>query len=191
MGESGGGKSTLLNILGFLHPLSSGSYFFEGEDLSEVRDDSLLAYIRSRKIGFVFQQFNLIPKLTALENVALPGLYAGMSRSEREDRAYETLASVGLGDRAFHRPTELSGGQQQRVSIARSLINKPEIILADEPTGALDSKTGAEVMEIFMAMHERDTTVVMVTHTPEVARHADRIVFLRDGRVLDTDYRLP
>lgn len=190
MGESGGGKSTLMNLIGCLHGLSSGSYFLEGEDISEAQDDYTLSFIRNRKIGFVFQSFNLISKLTALKNVALPAFYADFSKIERENRATELLKSVGMEDRMHHKPTELSGGQQQRVSIARSLMNDPEIILADEPTGALDSKTGEEIMQIFMNFKKRNKTVVMVTHEPEVARYADRIIFLKDGKVVDNNYKL-
>lgn len=190
MGESGGGKTTLLNIIGCLHPLSDGEYFLEKENIGEVRDDYTLAFIRNKKMGFIFQQFNLYTRLTALKNVALPALYAGDEKGARNDRAKHLLESVGLGDRIGHKPTELSGGQQQRVAIARSLINDPEIMLADEPTGALDSKSGVEVMEIFKGFKKRGKTIVMVTHTAEVAKYADRIIFLRDGRVVDHDYKL-
>ena len=190
MGESGGGKTTLLNIIGCLHPLSDGEYFLEGENIGEVRDDYTLAFIRNKKMGFIFQQFNLYTRLTALKNVALPALYAGAEKKARTKRAVELLESVGLGDRTTHKPTELSGGQQQRVAIARSLINDPEIMLADEPTGALDSKSGLEVMEIFKDFKKKGKTVVMVTHTAEVARFADRIIYLRDGRVVSDDYKL-
>lgn len=190
MGESGGGKSTLLNILGCLHSLSSGEYFLEGENIGIVRNDDILAFIRNKKMGFVFQSFNLIGKLSALKNVALPALYAGLSQKDREAKALALLTSVGLGDRVLHKPSELSGGQQQRVSIARSLINDPEIILADEPTGALDSATGKEIMEIFQDFKNRGKTVIMVTHTPEVAKYADRIIFLKDGKVVSENYQL-
>ena len=190
MGESGGGKSTLLNIIGCLHPLSDGKYFFEGEDIGAVRDDFTLAFIRNKKMGFIFQSFNLISKMNALNNVALPGFYAGVSKKEREEKALKLLEDVGLGDRYHHKPSELSGGQQQRVSVARSLINDPEIILADEPTGALDHKTSEEVMIIFDEFKKRGKTVVMVTHTPECAKYADRIIFLRDGKVSDHDYKI-
>jgi len=190
MGESGGGKSTLLNILGCLHPLNSGSYFLEGEDIGIIQDDYSLAYIRNKKIGFIFQQFNLIQKLTALKNVALPAFYAGMSKGQREDRAAEILSSLGLEERLDYKPNQLSGGQQQRVSIARSLINNPEILLADEPTGALDSKTGAEVMEIFYNLKKEGKTIIMVTHGHEVAKYADRIIWLKDGLVIDHDYKI-
>lgn len=190
MGESGGGKTTLLNIIGCLHPLSDGQYYLDGENIGEVRDDFTLAFIRNKKMGFIFQQFNLYTRLTALKNVALPALYAGVDKDIREKRAQELLISVGLDDRSGHKPTELSGGQQQRVAIARSLINDPEIMLADEPTGALDSKTGLEVMGIFQGFKKKGKTVVMVTHTAEVAKYADRIIFLKDGRVTDHDYKL-
>ena len=190
MGESGSGKTTLLNIVGCLHPLNDGEYYLDGENIGIVRDDFTLAFIRNKKMGFIFQQFNLFTRLTALKNVALPSLYAGKGKKERETRANELLESVGLNDRTHHRPTELSGGQQQRVAIARALINDPEIILADEPTGALDSASGIEVMEIFKDFKKRGKTVVMVTHTAEVAKFADRIIYLRDGKVIDDDYKL-
>lgn len=190
MGESGGGKTTLLNIIGCLHPLTDGEYFLDEENIGVVRDDFTLAYIRNKKMGFIFQQFNLFTRLSALKNVSLPSLYAGKTKSERETKAKELLEGVGLGKRIGHKPTELSGGQQQRVAIARALVNDPEIILADEPTGALDSKSGMEVMEIFKSFKERGKTVVMVTHTAEVAKYADRIIFLRDGKVIDNNYKL-
>jgi len=190
MGESGGGKTTLLNIIGCLHPLTDGKYFFNGEDIGEVKDDYTLAFIRNKKIGFVFQQFNLLSRMTALQNVCLPAIYAGAGKAGREDRARAVLESVGLGDRIGHKPTELSGGQQQRVAIARALMNEPEIMLADEPTGALDSKSGAEIMQIFMELKKKGKTIIMVTHTPEVAKYADRIVYVRDGVVVDNDYKL-
>jgi len=190
MGESGGGKTTLLNIIGCLHPLSSGEYFLQGENIGEVRDDYTLAYIRNKKMGFVFQQFNLFSRLTAVKNIALPALYAGITKEERDEKALELLKSVGMEDRGGHKPTELSGGQQQRVSICRALINDPEIILADEPTGALDSKSGRDIMEIFTGLNKRGKTIVMVTHTAEVAKFAHRIIFLRDGRVVDNNYKL-
>lgn len=188
MGESGCGKSTLLNIIGCLHPLSSGEYFLEEEEISEVQDDNILAYIRNKKMGFIFQSFHLIGKFSALKNVALPAFYAEISKSERETNAKKILESVGLGDRIHHKPSELSGGQQQRVSIARSLMNEPEILLADEPTGALDSQTGKEVMDIFMDLKTQGKTIIMVTHTPEVAKFADRVIFLKDGKVIDNNH---
>lgn len=190
MGESGGGKTTLLNIIGCLHPLSSGEYFLEGENIGDVRDDFTLAFIRNKKMGFIFQQFNLFSRLTALKNIALPALYAGRSNEEREEKAMELMKSVGIDGRAKHKPTELSGGQQQRVSICRSLINNPDILLADEPTGALDSKSGLEIMKIFTELKKNGKTIIMVTHTSEVAKFADRIIFLRDGKVVDHNYKL-
>jgi len=190
MGESGGGKTTLLNIVGCLHPLSSGNYFLEEENIGDVRDDYTLAFIRNKKMGFIFQQFNLFARLTALKNIALPALYAGVPMYEREERALKLLESVGIGDRARHKPSELSGGQQQRVAICRSLINDPEIILADEPTGALDSRSGIEIMNIFIDLKKRGKTLIMVTHTAEVAKYADRIIFLKDGVVLSNNYEL-
>jgi len=190
MGESGGGKTTLLNIIGCLHPLTSGKYYFAGEDIGAVKDDATLAFIRNRKIGFVFQQFNLLGRMTALGNVCLPAVYASAARREREEKAVRILESVGLGDRLFHKPAELSGGQQQRVAISRALMNDPELLLADEPTGALDSKSGSEIMQIFLELRGRGKTVLMVTHTPEVAKYADRVIYVRDGRVVDHDYQL-
>ncbi|MFZ2310099.1 MAG: ABC transporter ATP-binding protein [Patescibacteria group bacterium] len=190
MGESGCGKTTLLNILGCLHPLSSGQYFLSGEDIGQVRDDYTLAYIRNKKMGFIFQQFNLFARLSAIKNVALPSLYAGVSHVERETRAKELLESLGMGERINHKPNELSGGQQQRIAVCRALINNPDIILADEPTGALDSKSGLELMKIFLNLKKEGKTLIMVTHTTEVAKYADRIIFMRDGKVVDNDYKL-
>jgi len=190
MGESGCGKTTLLNIIGCLHPLSSGEYFLSGENIGEVRDDYTLAFIRNKKMGFIFQQFNLFSRLTALKNIALPALYAGEEKNSREEKAIKLMKSVNIEDRANHKPTELSGGQQQRVSICRSLINDPDIILADEPTGALDSKSGIEIMKIFMNLKKRDKTISMVTHTAEVAKYADRIIFIEDGKIMDNNYKL-
>jgi putative ABC transport system ATP-binding protein len=190
MGESGGGKSTLLNIIGCLHALSSGKYFLEGRDIGVIREDYALAFVRNKKMGFIFQSFNLLSRMTALQNVALPAIYARIPHAEREARATKLLQSIGLGERVRHRPPELSGGQQQRVAIARALMNDPEIILADEPTGALDSKSGKEIMEIFCEFKERNKTVLMVTHTPEAAKYADRIVFLKDGKITSHDYKL-
>jgi len=190
MGESGGGKTTLLNVIGCLHPLSKGNYFLDGENIGSVKDDFTLAFIRNKKMGFIFQQFNLFSRFSALKNVALPALYAGVPAAERDKRARELLESVGLAERMGHRPTELSGGQQQRVAICRALVNNPEIILADEPTGALDSKSGVEVMKIFTNFKNQGRTVVMVTHTTEVAKYADRIVYLRDGQVVDNNFKL-
>ena len=190
MGESGCGKTTLLNIIGCLHPLSAGEYFLDGENIGEVRDDYTLAFIRNKKMGFVFQQFNLFSRLSALKNIALPALYAGEKKEDREKRAMKLMKSVNMGDRANHKPTELSGGQQQRVSICRSLINNPDIILADEPTGALDSKSGLEIMKIFIDLKNNNKTIIMVTHTAEVAKYADRIIFMKDGKVMDKNYKL-
>ncbi len=182
MGPSGSGKSTLMNLLGCLDTPTSGQYFLNKEDVSSM-DDSELAEIRNRQIGFIFQTFNLLPKLSSLENVALPLVYSGMSKSDRLDIAYETLANVGLGDRVDHRPNELSGGQRQRVAIARALVNKPAIILADEPTGNLDTKTSIEIMSIFEEIQEKGNTIIVVTHEPDIAEHAHRIVRLRDGLI--------
>jgi putative ABC transport system ATP-binding protein len=190
MGESGCGKTTLLNIIGCLHPISRGDYYLEGENIGGVRDDFTLAYIRNKKMGFIFQQFNLFQRLPAIKNVALPALYAGQARLEREEKAIKLLDKLGLEKRVHHKPNELSGGQQQRVAICRALINDPEIILADEPTGALDSQSGLELMKIFSDLKTQAKTVVMVTHTAEVAKFADRIIYLRDGRVVDDNYKL-
>lgn len=190
MGESGGGKTTLLNIIGCLHPLTEGKYFFDGEDIGAVKDDYTLAFIRNKKIGFVFQQFNLLSRMNALQNVCLPAVYAGMGKSSREEKAKMVLESVGLSDRIKHKPTELSGGQQQRVAIARALMNEPDILLADEPTGALDSKSGKEIMQIFLSLKEAGKTILMVTHTTSVAKYADRVIYVRDGKVVDNDYKL-
>lgn len=190
MGESGSGKTTLLNIIGCLHPLSSGKYFLEGENIGVVKDDFTLAFIRNKKMGFIFQSFNLFSRMSALKNVALPALYAEVPKDDREIKAEKLLTSVGLKDRLNHKPTELSGGQQQRVAIARSLVNDPEIILADEPTGALDSKSGKEIMEMFTEFKNKNKTVVMVTHTSEAAKYADRIIFLKDGKVTSCNYKL-
>ncbi len=190
MGESGGGKTTLLNIIGCLHPLSKGQYFLDGEDIGQVKDDYTLAFIRNKKMGFIFQQFNLFSRLSALDNVILPAIYAGTNPERRHNKARELLQAVGMSDRLHHKPNELSGGQQQRVAICRSLVNDPEIILADEPTGALDSRSGLEVMDIFTNFKNQGRTVVMVTHTAEVAKYADRIIYLRDGQVVDNNYQL-
>jgi ABC-type lipoprotein export system ATPase subunit len=190
MGESGSGKSTLLNIIGCLHSVSSWKYFFEWEDISHLQDDDMLSYIRNRKVWFIFQQFHLISKLTALENVMLPSLYLEMNSSEKEARAKMLLEKVWLWDKLDNRPGELSGGQQQRVSIARSLMNDPEILLADEPTWALDSETSIEVMKIIMNLKNEGKTIIMVTHTPIMAKYADRIIFLKDGKVENCNYTL-
>lgn len=182
MGPSGSGKSTLMNILGCLDTPTSGSYILNGEDVSRLEDDELAA-IRNKQIGFVFQTFNLLPRLSSLENVALPLVYAGIPKEKRLERAAECLTSVQLGARMDHKPNELSGGQRQRVAIARALVNKPAIILADEPTGNLDSKTSVEIMGILEDIHAQGNTIVLVTHEPDIAQYAHRIVRLRDGFV--------
>ncbi|MFY9497903.1 MAG: ABC transporter ATP-binding protein [Tepidanaerobacteraceae bacterium] len=184
MGPSGSGKSTLMNILGCLDKPTSGEYYLEGKAISQL-DSRQLAHIRNKKIGFVFQNFNLLPRMNALRNVEIPMIYAGVSSGDRRLRAMEALKSVGLEDRWHHKPNELSGGQRQRVAIARALVNSPRIILADEPTGNLDSKSGAEIMEIFTELHRNGATIVLVTHENEIAKYAQRIVFFRDGRKVD------
>lgn len=182
MGPSGSGKSTLMNMLGCLDSPTSGSYILNGQDVSRLEDDAL-AEIRNREIGFVFQTFNLLPRYTALENVALPMVYAGIPKAERQERAREVLTQVGLGDRMDHRPNELSGGQRQRVAVGRALVMRPSIILADEPTGNLDSATSEEVMELFGDIQKAGNTVILVTHEEDIAAYAHRTVRLRDGRV--------
>ena len=184
-GPSGSGKSTLMNIIGCLDTATSGEYVLNGKNVSKMNDDEL-ADVRNVEIGFVFQQFNLLPRLTAWENVALPLIYAGISKKEREERARTMLDKVGLGDRAHHKPNELSGGQSQRVAIARALINDPSIILADEPTGNLDTKTSIEIMELFSQIHSQGNTVVLVTHEEDIANHTHRVVRIRDG-VVESD----
>jgi putative ABC transport system ATP-binding protein len=183
MGPSGSGKSTAMNLIGCLDQPSEGEYILDGEPVATLEEDEL-ADIRNRKIGFVFQQFHLLPQLNALENVMLPMAYAGISRPEREDLAEEALTRVGLQQRLRNRPHQLSGGQQQRVAIARAIINQPVLLLADEPTGALDSRTSQEVMAIFKALNAANMTIVMVTHSPEVARQSQRVVWFRDGAVV-------
>jgi putative ABC transport system ATP-binding protein len=183
MGASGSGKSTLMNILGCLDKLTSGKYVLDGVDISSL-DDNSLAEIRNKKIGFVFQAFNLLPKLTALANVELPMVYAGVAKSEREEKAKLALERVGLSNRIYHKPNELSGGQKQRVAIARALVNNPSIILADEPTGNLDSKSSEEIMGIFQELNDEGVTIVMVTHEPDIAMHTKRAVVFKDGNII-------
>lgn len=182
MGPSGSGKSTLMNILGCLDTPSSGVYTFKGLDVNEMTDDDL-AEIRNKEIGFVFQTFNLLPRATALKNIELPLIYSGVSSEDRKERAIKALEDVGLGDRMLHRPNELSGGQRQRVAVARALVTKPSIILADEPTGNLDTKTGIEIMKLFQELWSKGNTVILVTHEEDIARHARRIIRIRDGKV--------
>ena len=187
MGPSGSGKSTLMNILGCLDTPTSGSYILNGKQVSEMHDDEL-AEIRNKEIGFVFQTFNLMPRTTALDNVALPMVYAGFSKDERNKRATEVLTQVGLADRMDHKPNQLSGGQRQRVAVGRALVNKPSIILADEPTGNLDSKTSIEIMKLFGEIHANGNTVILVTHEEDIAAHAHRIIRLRDG-IIENDFQ--
>jgi putative ABC transport system ATP-binding protein len=184
MGPSGSGKSTLMNLIGCLDTATSGSYRLNGQSVSEL-DDNALAHIRNKEIGFVFQTFNLLPRTSALENVEVPLIYAGVTRHERHQRARTTLETVGLTDRSHHQPSELSGGQRQRVAIARALVNTPSLLLADEPTGNLDSRTGAEIMELFDELNRKGNTIVLVTHEEDIAAHANRFVRLRDGLVLE------
>ena len=190
MGPSGSGKSTLMNMLGCLDTPTSGRYRLAGEDVGTLDDDAL-ADIRNRRIGFVFQTFNLMPRYTALENVALPLVYAGASRADREARAREVLEQVGLADRMDHRPNELSGGQRQRVAVARALVNRPELLLADAPTGTLDTKTSLEIMALFGEIHAAGNTVVLVTHEEDIAAYAHRVVRLRDGVVSADETKTP
>ncbi|GAB3724361.1 MAG: ABC transporter ATP-binding protein [Flavobacterium sp.] len=185
MGPSGSGKSTLMNILGCLDTPTSGTYILNGKDVSQMHDDDL-AEVRNKEIGFVFQTFNLLPRTTALDNVALPMIYAGYPKSERNKRATEVLTQVGLDDRMDHQPNQLSGGQRQRVAVARALVNKPSIILADEPTGNLDSKTSVEIMKLFGDIHASGNTVILVTHEEDIAKYAHRIIRLRDG-IIESD----
>ena len=182
MGPSGSGKSTLMNIIGCLDTPTKGQYILNGQDVSRMSDNQL-AEVRNKEIGFVFQSFNLLPRASALDNVALPLIYAGLNKRDRNERAMESLRSVGLADRALHRPNELSGGQRQRVAIARALVNHPSVLLADEPTGALDSKTSHEIMDLFEALYAKGNTIIMVTHEEDIARYAHRIVRLRDGLI--------
>ncbi len=188
MGPSGSGKSTLMNVIGCLDNPSSGTYHLDQEDISTYKDE-MLAKVRNLSIGFVFQQFQLLPRLTALKNVELPMVYAGYKKKEREERAKQALEKVGLAERMNHLPNELSGGQKQRVAIARSIVNEPKIILADEPTGALDSKTSISIMEQFTQLNKEGTTVILVTHEQEVADYANRIITVRDGIILSDEER--
>ena len=185
MGPSGSGKSTLMNMIGCLDTPTGGQYFLDGQDVSRMTD-SQLAEVRNKKIGFVFQTFNLLPRSTALDNVTLPLIYAGLSKSDRIERGEQVLHQVGLGDRMTHQPNELSGGQRQRVAVARALVNNPALILADEPTGNLDSKTSIEIMGLFEEIHKSGNTIIVVTHEEEIAQHAHRIIRLKDGLV-ETD----
>ncbi|MDC7999284.1 ABC transporter ATP-binding protein [Gilvibacter sediminis] len=187
MGPSGSGKSTLMNLLGCLDTPTDGSYILNGQDVSNLTDDEL-ADIRNKEIGFVFQTFNLLPRTTALENVALPMIYAGASKGARSKRAEEVLTDVGLADRMDHKPNQLSGGQRQRVAVGRALVNKPSIILADEPTGNLDSKTSLEIMNLFDEIHASGNTVILVTHEEDIAAHAHRVIRLKDG-MIESDTR--
>jgi putative ABC transport system ATP-binding protein len=182
MGPSGSGKSTLMNLIGCLDTPTSGEYWLSGQEVSRMGDDAL-ARVRNREIGFVFQTFNLLPRATALRNVELPLVYSGVNSKERRQRAMDALDRVGLGDRVGHRPNELSGGQRQRVAIARALVNRPALLLADEPTGNLDSTTSDELMQVFQQLHGEGQTIIMVTHEPSIAAHAHRVVVLKDGRV--------
>ena len=190
MGPSGSGKSTFMNVIGCLDTPTSGTFRLDGDQTSELDADAR-AYMRCHKLGFVFQQFNLLDRLDAISNVELPMIYAGLDRKTRRERAAAALARVGLGSRLHHRPTQLSGGQQQRVAIARALVNEPRVLLADEPTGALDSRTSVELMALFQALNSAGTTIVMITHEPDIARYASRIVRFLDGRVISDARQVP
>lgn len=182
MGPSGSGKSTLMNILGCLDTPTQGEYIFNKSDVSQLNDDELSA-MRNREIGFIFQNFNLLPRLNALQNVEMPLIYSGIKKQERKERSIEALARVGLTERMHHKPGELSGGQRQRVAIARALVSKPGILLADEPTGALDSKTGEEIMQLFYDLHKEGNTIILITHEQEIADHAHRTIHIKDGMI--------
>lgn len=184
MGTSGSGKSTLMNILGCLDRQSSGEYFLDGQDVTALKDHEL-AHIRNQKLGFVFQNFNLLPRYSSLQNVELPLIYGDVPQRQRKQRAAEALTQVGLGDRLRNRPTELSGGQKQRVAIARALVNTPTLIMADEPTGALDTRTSLEIMRLFQALHQQGLTLLIVTHEPEIARYCTRMIRMQDGRIVE------
>ncbi len=188
MGPSGSGKSTMMNILGCLDRPTSGEYYLDGKEIAGYNDDEL-AHTRNAKIGFVFQNFNLLSRLTAQENVALPLIYAGVEEDERMERAHQALVAVGLGDRLDHKPMEMSGGQRQRVAIARAIVNNPAIIMADEPTGNLDTKSSYEIMDIFKSMNDSGKTVVMVTHEPDIAEQTKRILVMRDGKLISDERR--
>ncbi|OFY41768.1 MAG: macrolide ABC transporter ATP-binding protein [Bacteroidetes bacterium GWF2_40_14] len=185
MGPSGSGKSTMMNILGCLDSPTSGSYILNGIDVSKMQDNDL-AEVRNKEIGFIFQSFNLLPRYTALDNVALPLIYSGNAKKDRDEKAHAALESVDLTDRSHHKPNELSGGQRQRVAVARALVNNPSIILADEPTGNLDSKTSVDIMKLFEEIHKKGNTIIVVTHEEDIAKHANRIIRLRDG-VIESD----
>ena len=188
MGPSGSGKSTMMNIIGCLDRPTSGAYWLDGQQVAELADDEL-ALVRNEKIGFVFQNFNLLPRMNALHNVALPLIYAGIPLAERLKRAEKALIAVGLGDRIQHKPNEMSGGQRQRVAIARAMVNEPAILMADEPTGNLDTKSGDEVMRLFTAIHEQGRTVILVTHEPEIAAYTERTLVMRDGKIVQDETR--
>ncbi len=190
MGPSGSGKSTLMNVIGCLDSPTSGSYLLKGREIASLGDDELAA-IRNREIGFIFQTFNLLPRADALQNVELPLIYSGIARRERHEKATQALEAVGLGDRMHHRPNEMSGGQRQRVAIARALVNSPSILLADEPTGNLDSKTGDEIMALITDLHTAGNTIILVTHEEELARRAARVIRLRDGNVVSDERNAP